>query len=173
MTAPINKLFTNIVFEFVDKICSLRLTTDSCQSLTYQPVSNLSDNSSTLINAQFTFYKQQGQKSLQTYIAGSSNCSTKPLSLLFTKILIAVKEKLQEYCATVYMYSRSGVIQMWILRHSSEHESCYFKKEINHVLTLSSVICKTVLLNAIYIVQARTLKLTLKRGFDRQHLCSC
>jgi hypothetical protein len=35
----------------------------------------------------------------QKYIAGSSKCSTKPLSLLLTKILTTVKENLQMYCA--------------------------------------------------------------------------
>lgn len=35
-----------------------------------------------------------------------------PSSLLLNKILTAVKEELLEYCATVY--SRSGVIHMWI-----------------------------------------------------------
>ena len=52
------------------------------------------------------------------YIAGSSKCSTKPLSLLLTNTLTAVKEKLQTYCATTY--ARSGVNQMWILRNSKE-----------------------------------------------------
>jgi hypothetical protein len=41
------------------------------------------------------------------YIAGSSKCSTKPLFLLLTNILSAVKEKLQTYCATTH--ARSGV----------------------------------------------------------------
>jgi hypothetical protein len=34
------------------------------------------------------------------------------------KILTAVKERLQMYCATVY--ARSGVNQMWILKNSKE-----------------------------------------------------
>ena len=54
----------------------------------------------------------------QRYIAGSSKCSTKPLSLLLTKILTEVKEKLQEYCTTIY--SRSGVNQIWILKNSKK-----------------------------------------------------
>ena len=54
----------------------------------------------------------------QRYIVGSSKCSTKPLSLLLTKMLTAVKEKLQTYCATTY--ARSGVNQMWILKNSKE-----------------------------------------------------
>ena len=48
----------------------------------------------------------------QRYIAGSSKCSTKPVSLLLTKLLTAIKESLQKYCSTAY--SRSGVNQMWI-----------------------------------------------------------
>jgi hypothetical protein len=52
------------------------------------------------------------------YIAGSSKCSTKPLSLLLANILTAVKKKLQTYCATTYV--RSGVNQMWILKTSNE-----------------------------------------------------
>jgi hypothetical protein len=54
----------------------------------------------------------------QRYTAGSSKCSTKPLSLLHTKLLTAIKESLQRYCFTAY--SRSGVIQMWILKNSKE-----------------------------------------------------
>jgi hypothetical protein len=38
--------------------------------------------------------------------------------MLLTKILTAVKEKLQTCCATTY--SRSGVNQMWILKNSKE-----------------------------------------------------
>lgn len=54
----------------------------------------------------------------QRFIAGSSRCSTKPLSILLTKILSHIKEGLQKYCATAY--SRSGVNQMWILKNSKE-----------------------------------------------------
>jgi hypothetical protein len=52
------------------------------------------------------------------YIAGSNKCSTKPLSLLLSNILAAVKEKLQTYYATTY--ARSGVNQMSILTNSKE-----------------------------------------------------
>ena len=47
------------------------------------------------------------------FIAGSSKCSTKPLSILLTKLLTHIKQGLQKYCETAY--SRSGVNQMWIL----------------------------------------------------------
>jgi hypothetical protein len=51
-------------------------------------------------------------------ISGPSKCLTKPLSLLLTKILTAVKEKLQTYCATTN--ARNIVNQMWILKNSKE-----------------------------------------------------
>jgi hypothetical protein len=50
----------------------------------------------------------------QRYNTGSSKCSTKPLSLLLTKLLTAIKESLQRYCSTTC--SRSGVNQMWFLK---------------------------------------------------------
>jgi hypothetical protein len=43
----------------------------------------------------------------ERYIAGSSTCSTKEMSIHLTKILSAVKEGQQKYCETVY--SRSGI----------------------------------------------------------------
>jgi hypothetical protein len=54
----------------------------------------------------------------ERYIARSSKCSTKPLTLLLTKLLTAVKELLKRYCPTAYY--RSGVNQMWILKNSKE-----------------------------------------------------
>jgi hypothetical protein len=58
----------------------------------------------------------------QRYIAGSANCSTKPLSKLLTVILSAVKNGLQSYCET--SHSRSGVNQMWILKNSKDLLEC-------------------------------------------------
>ena len=52
------------------------------------------------------------------YIAGSSTCSTKELSIHLTKILSAVKEGQQKYCETDY--SRSGINHMWILKNSKD-----------------------------------------------------
>ena len=52
------------------------------------------------------------------FIAGSLKCSTKPLSILLTKLLTHIKQGLQKYCETAY--SRSGVNQMWILKNSKE-----------------------------------------------------
>ena len=53
------------------------------------------------------------------YIAGSTKCSTKPLSKLLTCILSAVKTGFQSYCDT--SYSRGCVNQMWILKNSKEY----------------------------------------------------
>ena len=49
------------------------------------------------------------------FIAGSSKCSTKPLSVFLTKLLTHIKQGLQKYCETAY--SRNGIIQMWILKN--------------------------------------------------------
>ena len=54
----------------------------------------------------------------ERYIAGSSTCSTKELSIHLTKILSAVKEGQQKYCETVY--SCSGINHMWILENSKD-----------------------------------------------------
>ncbi|KAK3091612.1 hypothetical protein FSP39_021192 [Pinctada imbricata] len=52
----------------------------------------------------------------QRFIAGSSKCSTKSVSILLTKVLSEIKSGLQKYYSTVY--SRSGINQMWILKNS-------------------------------------------------------
>ena len=52
------------------------------------------------------------------FIAGPSKCSTKPLSILLTKLLTHIRKDLQNNCETAY--SRSGVNQMWILKNSKE-----------------------------------------------------
>jgi hypothetical protein len=49
----------------------------------------------------------------ERYIAGSSTCSTKELSIHLTNILSAVKEGQQKYCETVYS-------RMWILKNSKD-----------------------------------------------------
>ena len=54
----------------------------------------------------------------QRFIAGSSSCSTKPLSKLLRSILTAIKEGLQKYCDIVY--SHIGINQMWILKNSKQ-----------------------------------------------------
>ena len=66
------------------------------------------------------------------FIAGSSKCSTKPLSILLTKLLTHIKQGLQKYCET--SYSRSGVNQMWILKNSKELLEHLQSPNFNHTI---------------------------------------
>ena len=52
------------------------------------------------------------------FIARSSKCTTKPLSVLLTSILTDIKSGLQKYHNLCY--SRNGINQMWILKNSKE-----------------------------------------------------
>ena len=69
-------------------------------------------------------------------IAGSSKCSTKPLSILLTKFLTHIKQGLQKYCETAY--SRSGVNQMWILKNSKELLEHLQSPNFNHTTSIKS-----------------------------------
>ena len=62
--------------------------------------------------------KMQKNPYKHRFIAGSSKCSIKPLSILLTKLLTHIKQGLQKYCETAY--SRSRVNQIWILKNSKE-----------------------------------------------------
>ena len=66
-------------------------------------------------------------------IAGSSKCSTKPLSILLTKLLT---QGLQKYCKT--SYSRSGVNQMWILKNSKELLEYLQSPDFNNITSIQS-----------------------------------
>ena len=68
------------------------------------------------------------------FIAGSSKCSTKPLSILLTKLLTHIKQCLQKYCETAY--SRSGVNQMWILKNSKELLEHLQSPNFNHITNI-------------------------------------
>ena len=70
------------------------------------------------------------------FIAGSSKCSTKPLSILLTKLLTHIKQGLQKYCETAY--SRSGINQMWILKNSKELLEHLTSPAFNHVTSIKS-----------------------------------
>jgi len=54
----------------------------------------------------------------EMYIAGSVKCFTRSLSKLLTTLLSTVKDGLQTYCDTAC--SRNGIIQMWILKNSTD-----------------------------------------------------
>ena len=70
------------------------------------------------------------------FIAGSSKCSTKPLSILLTKLLTHIKQGLQKHCETAY--SRSGVNQMWILKNSKELLEHLQSPNFNHITSIKS-----------------------------------
>ena len=70
------------------------------------------------------------------FIAGSSKCSTKPLSILLTKLLTHVKQGLQKYCETAY--SRNGVNQMWILKNSKKLLEHLQSPNFNHITSIKS-----------------------------------
>ena len=69
-------------------------------------------------------------------IAGSSKCSTNPLSILLTKLLTHIKESLQKYCET--SYSISEVNQMWILKNSKELLEHLLSPNFNHITSIKS-----------------------------------
>ena len=70
------------------------------------------------------------------FIAGSSKCSTKPLSILLTKLLTHIKQGLQKYCKTSYW--RSGINQMWILKNSQELLEHLQSPNFNHFTNIKS-----------------------------------
>ena len=70
------------------------------------------------------------------FIAGSSKCSTKPLSILLIQLLTHIKQGLQKYCET--SYSRSWVNQMWILKNSKELLEYLQSTNFNHITSIKS-----------------------------------
>ena len=70
------------------------------------------------------------------FIAGSARCSTKPLSILLTKLLTHIKQGLQKYCETAYC--RSGVNEMWILKNSKELLEHLKSPNFNHITSIKS-----------------------------------
>ena len=52
------------------------------------------------------------------FIASSLDCTTKPLSVLLTRILSAIKGKLSNLSTVIY--SRTGINEVCILKNSSE-----------------------------------------------------
>ena len=70
------------------------------------------------------------------FIAGSSKCSTKPTSILLTKLLTHIKQGLRNNCETAY--SRSGINHMWILKNSKELLEHLKSPTFNHVTSIKS-----------------------------------
>ena len=77
------------------------------------------------------------------FIAGSSKCSTKPLSILLTKLLTHINQGLHKYCETVHKYcetaySRSGVNHLCILKNSKELLEHLQSPNFNHITSIKS-----------------------------------
>ena len=70
------------------------------------------------------------------FIAGSSKCSTKPLSILLSKLLTHIKQGRQKYCET--SFSKIGVNQMWILKNSKELLEHIQYPNFNHITSIKS-----------------------------------
>ena len=70
------------------------------------------------------------------FIAGLSKCSTKPLSILLTKLLTYIKQDLPKYCET--SHSRSWVSQMLILKNSKELLEHLKYPNFNHITSIKS-----------------------------------
>ena len=70
------------------------------------------------------------------FIAGSSKCSTKPLSILLIKLLTHIKQGLQKCCETAC--SKSGINQMWILKNSKELLEHLKSPTFDHVTSIKS-----------------------------------
>ena len=70
------------------------------------------------------------------FIAGSAKRSTKPLSILLTKLLTHIKQGLQKYSETAY--SISWVNQMWILKNSKELFEHLKYLNLNHITSIKS-----------------------------------
>ena len=68
---------------------------------------------------------------------GSSNCSTKEMSITMTTLFSAVKGELQSYCEKVY--SRSNINQMWILENSKNPKDLLDKFNSRTFLKLWSI----------------------------------
>ena len=72
------------------------------------------------------------------FIASSSKCSTKPLSILLTKLLTHIKQGLQKYRYCETAYTRSGINQMLIIKNSKELLEHLKSPNFNHVTSIKS-----------------------------------
>ena len=135
---PADKAPNNVVFVcksyYINCLLKELGLSDNQSNKTYTPVSfskrEIIDNQTSVLSS-FGIEITKEDKSLpsmywlpklhkspykQRYIAGSSKCSTKQLSILLTKILTVIKGGLKTFSETCY--SRSGINQMWILKNS-------------------------------------------------------
>ena len=101
----------------------------------------------------------------ERYIAGSSTCSTKELSIHLTKILSAVKEGQQKYYETVY--SRSGINHMWILKNSKDLLDNLKSRSFSQVSSIKTFDFSTLYTTLPHDKLKTRLKETIHKAFSR------
>jgi hypothetical protein len=101
----------------------------------------------------------------ERYIAGSSTCSTKELSIH----LSAVKEGEQKYCETVY--SRNSINHMWILKNSQDLLDNLKSRSFSHVSSINTFDFSTLYTTLPHDKLKTSLKETIHKAFSMaQHL---
>ena len=103
----------------------------------------------------------------ERYIAGSSTCSTKELSIHLTKILSAVKEGQQKYCETVY--SRSGINHMWILKNSKDLLDNLKSRSVSQVSSIKTFDFSTLYTTLPHDKLKTRLKETIHKAFSHRN----
>ena len=103
----------------------------------------------------------------ERYIAGSSTCSTKELSIHLTKILSAVKEGQQKYCETVY--SRSGITHMWILKKSKDLLDNLKSRSFSQVSSIKTFDFSTLYTTLLHDKLKTRLKETIHKAFSHRN----
>jgi hypothetical protein len=103
----------------------------------------------------------------ERYIAGSSTCSTKELSIHLTKFMSAVNEEEQKYCETVY--SRSGINHMWILKTSKDHLDNLKSRSFSHVSSIKTFDFSTLYTTLPHNKLKTRLKETIHKAFSHRN----
>ena len=103
----------------------------------------------------------------ERYIAGSSTCSTKELSIHLTKILSAAKEGQQNYCETVY--SRSGVNHKWILKNSKDFLDNLISRSFSRVSSINTFDLLTLYTTIPHDKLKTRLKETIHKAFSHRN----
>ena len=94
---------------------------------------NIQMTTNSICNIYLLIPKMHKNPYTHRFITGSAKCTTKPLSILLTKLLTHIQRGLQKYCETACY--RSGVNKMWILKNSKEHLT---SPNFNHTPSIKS-----------------------------------
>ena len=103
----------------------------------------------------------------ERYIAGSSTCSTKELSIHMTKTLSAVKEGQQKYCETVY--SCCGINHMLIWKNSKDLLDNLKSRSFSQVSSIKTFDCSTLYTTLPHDKLKIRLKETIHKAFSHRN----